>query len=185
MLLLKTRLHVERLKYRKSLVLPLMNVMLGMNPWLRKRVHDSMQADFTSSILPAYTAHPFAHSPEDKYKVSIGYFRGKGEETGKKTKTLDADGLSYILKVAVDTLIKNTSIPTDSIFTIPEVRCVYLGEKTDEEIWLQVERICPETTLEASIPEKPSVGTHEPKSGSDVPPKAKMEEIYRDSYINT
>lgn len=182
MLLFKIQLPLTRIQYRKSLVLPLMNVALGLNPWNRKRLHDSMQEEFlrTFKYLPT-----FSHGKEDTYRVSFGYYRGKGEETGKKTKTLDTDAFAYYGKVCIDSLIKATAIPNDSIFVIPEVRYKYLGEKEHEEIWLQVERICPETTLEASIPEKPSVGTHEPKSGSDVPPKAKMEEIYRDSYINT
>lgn len=136
-LLLLVKLPTHRIIWRKSLVLPLLNIALSMNHWARKKLHDSMTEQFIEVISRAYKLKPFAHSNNAQYRVSIGYYRGKGD-SGKKTKTLDADGLSYIGKIAIDSLIKCTPIPNDCIFNIPEFRCVYLGEKEEEQIWLQI-----------------------------------------------
>ena len=138
-LLLRVKLPTHRIIWRKSLVLPMLNIALSMNHWSRKKLHDSMTEQFIEAISMAYKFKPFAHVNNSQYRVSIGYYRGKGD-SGKKTKTIDADGLSYIGKTAIDSLIKVTPIPNDCIFNIPEFRCMYLGEKVDEEIWLQVTR---------------------------------------------
>lgn len=171
MLLIRTQLSDYRLDYRNSFVLATMNIILGMSHWKRKRLHDDMQKSFIDSIQTAYRAHPYAHVPQTTYKVSLGYYRGKGEVSGKKTKTLDIDNLAYIGKVAIDSLVKVTAIPSDSIFNIPEVRYVYLGEREQEEIWLQVERNCPEMPLETQQTINPSEDT----TNADVPHKASAE----------
>jgi hypothetical protein len=145
-LLMRVKLEGYRCIYRKSCVLAMMNIVLGMNHWTRRNLHDDMMKTFSRLIKEANEAHPFGHTKEAQYRVSIGYYRGKNV-TGKKTKTIDADGLSYIGKVAIDSLIKCTSIPNDSIFVIPEFRCVYLGERDEEEIWLQVTKDIPDEKI--------------------------------------
>lgn len=142
-LLLRVKLPTHRIIWRKSLVLPMLNIALNMNHWARKKLHDDMTEQFIEAISMAYKLKPFAHMNNSQYRITIGYYRGKGD-SGKKTKTLDADGLSYIGKVSIDSLIKVTPIPNDCIFNVPEFRCIYLGEKEEEEIWLQVTRDEPE-----------------------------------------
>lgn len=136
-LLLKVKLPTHRIIWRKSLVLPLLNIALSMNHWTRKKLHDSMTEQFMKAISRAYRLKPFAHASNAQYRVAIGYYRGKGD-SGKKTKTLDADGLAYIGKLSIDALIKCTPIPNDCVFNLPEFRCIYLGEKEEEEIIMQV-----------------------------------------------
>lgn len=136
-LLLKVKLPTHRIIWRKSLVLPMLNIALSMNHWSRKKLHDSMTEQFIEAISIAYGLKPFAHMNNSQYRVSIGYYRGKGD-SGKKTKTLDLDNFGYVMKIATDSLIKVTPIPSDSIFYIVESRIVYLGEKENEEIIYQV-----------------------------------------------
>ena len=135
-LLLRVELPPNRIMYRKSLVLPLFNIVLGMNHWKRKRLHDQMLDSFMS-VFRGCT--PFPHVTGSQYRVAIGYKRGKGE-SGKKTKTLDIDGLAFIAKVSTDALVKVTGIPSDSIFHIVEQKFIYLGEADNEHIIFQLTR---------------------------------------------
>lgn len=139
-ILMRVELPTNRITWRKSLVLPLMNIVLGMNHWNRKRMHDQMLASYMA-VFRGCT--PFPHMNGSQYRVTIGYKRGRGE-SGKKTKTLDIDGLAWIAKVSTDALIKVSSIPDDSIFHIIEQKFIYLGEADEEQIIFQLTKDIPD-----------------------------------------
>lgn len=138
-LLLRVKLPPHRIIWRKSLVLPMLNIALSMNHWARKKLHDDMVAEYTQLILDAYQVRPFAHSNTDTYQVSLGYMIGR-HANGRKTGTIDCDGFGIIMKYATDALIKATPIPNDSCHVITESRIKYLGVSPDgeEQLFLQV-----------------------------------------------
>jgi len=85
-------------------------------------------------IADAYHNKIFAHVNEAKYRISLGFYKGKS------SKRFDISNFSLLLKWAEDLLIKHTPIPDDSYVYIVESRCIYLGqsESGDEECILQL-----------------------------------------------
>lgn len=136
-LLLKVKLPDTRIMYKDMWVLPSFNIAIEMYYKYLTILHRDLVKKFTPVIKQAYKAKKFPHKEGNQYRISIGYYRGKNSG-GSKTKTIDADALFYIYKVATDCIIKNTPIPDDCIFHVPEARCIYKGDREEEEIWLQI-----------------------------------------------
>ncbi len=190
MLLMKVELDPIRMKYGKGTRLAALNHVLTMNHWNRKRLHDDFLESYKRVISASYKKYPWGHSKETTYSVSLGYMKGSNEG-GRKTGRVDTDGFSYLLKVGIDALVQSTCIPDDSCDIITETRIKYLGQSEDghEHLYLQLTSDSAffhsnGTQNQLSMP-TPTQSTPKPKDGSEVPPKAKMEEIYRDSYLCT
>ena len=86
------------------------------------------------TIHQAYSRNQFPHVNESKYRLSIGFYKGKS------SKRFDISNFSLLLKWVEDVLVQVTPIPDDSYAYIVESRCVYLGpsESGDEECWVQL-----------------------------------------------
>lgn len=76
----------------------------------------------------------FAHAAEQKYKISVGFARGKS------TRRVDCDAFFWLLKWALDLAVEVTSIIDDSIQYISECRTVVLPPSEDgkEHVYFQI-----------------------------------------------
>ena len=141
-IVMQIKLPSFRMNYGKKggTRLILLNQVIPMNHHKLKQIHDDLLQQYGSEIAEAFKRKSWGHGKEDTYTVSLGFRSGQAECSGRRTGSVDMDGFGYILKVAIDALVKNTSIIDDSMRYITETRIVYLGAAEHEQLILQVHR---------------------------------------------